>query len=89
MRAELIKAPPFDYDPYEVDCCGNHAADELVVHCNYKERLKINIQEYKSGIGPSYEITALDSETGNKGKGSLWVYIDDDNQLNFYMKVDT
>ena len=88
MRTELIPAEPLGYNPYDIDCCGSHAADKLVVHCDYKERLKINIQEFKSGIGPSYAITAVDSETGVECKGKLWVYIDDDGELNFYMKVD-
>lgn len=87
MRPELVKAEPLTYDPYELDCCGNHAVDKLVVHCDYQERLKINIQEFKSGIGPSYEITAVDSKTDEKSKGSVWVYIGDDGELHFYMKV--
>ena len=87
MRAELIKAPPLDYDPYEEDCCGMHSGDRMVIHCDYKEKLKINILEKPSGIGPEYDIT-VEAADGRKATGVVHASLDDDNELNFYMKVE-
>ena len=85
MRAELVKAPPLDYDPFEEDCCGSHNGDTMVIHCDYKEQLKIRILECPSGIGPEYWIT-VETSDGRKATGRVHVSLDDNNDLNFYMK---
>lgn len=93
MRVEVVKALPLDYDPFEEDCCGTHPTDKLVIHLD-QDDLILEIQEYKSGIGPSYEIRAKALPNNGvhveqAGKGVVHAFVDDGGELNFYMENRT
>jgi hypothetical protein len=87
MRLELIPFKPPNYDPYETCCAGSHDGEKLIIHDGETggNPLAIEIQEIRSGLGNEFHITAR-TRDGQSSKVPLYIYVEDDGTLNFYVK---
>lgn len=85
MKCEIKPATPPEYDPYEECCVGSHEGEvaEIVLD-EYDNRLKMTIQEMKSGIGPSFNLSF--ATPYEKRERVISVFVDDFGVLNILMK---
>jgi hypothetical protein len=85
MKVEHTKTKlPLDYDPYEECFAGSYSAEKLTINDGgVNIALILEIEEFKSGLGPSYTIKARTSD-GQVGRITVHAFVDDDGELSFY-----
>ncbi len=56
MIVRLLPPPIISYDPFEEDCVGSHPGDTAEIRVGDRNNILLEVEETKSGIGPSYEV---------------------------------
>jgi hypothetical protein len=83
MIVEIIPAPVIDYDPYEECCVGSHPG--ATIHIDGPEGITIIVNETRSGIGSTYNISVAYGPNRRNPKRFITeiatVYDDDDCNL--------
>ncbi len=76
MKVKIQLAPPVVGNPYDECCAGSHEGETVIVFGD-RDRLEITIQEMKSGIGPSYNLSFKRTDLGQEQKRVVSVFDDD------------